>query len=289
MRRAATTAACLAASLAAAGCGGGSIEISGDLAEGEHADSVLHFGGAARVAVAGDSFRIHGLDGEVVDLRFVDDDGLHARMEIRDAPGGPIHLRGIWMDRGAAYPSGVRMEGGGTVTINGVRMADPEGMPGEIEAAGVVLAASGSGDAMLVRPDADHLPDLRVVVTPATSVTSPDGDPVEVDRVEQGDSVTVRGPIQDGYLVASEVVLPRRSATRGERGDGEDRGNDGGRDGGDEDGGGDGDEDRHRDGGNGNRRGKGASDDERSGDRGQGKGRGRGRGRGPGDEWASPV
>lgn len=274
MRRAATMAACLAASLASAGCGGGSIEISGDLAEGEHADSVLHFGGAARVAVAGDSFRIQGLDGEVVDLRFVNDDGLHARMEIRDAPGGPIHLRGIWMDRGAAYPSGVRIEGGGTITINGVRMADPEGMPGELEAAGVVLAASGSGDAMLVRPDADHLPDLRVVVTPATSVTSPDGDPVEVDRVEQGDSVTVRGPIQNGYLVASEVVLPRRSATRGERGDGDERGDGGERGGRDGDGDGNG--------GGGDRRGKEASDEERSGDRGRGKGKGRGRGRGPG-------
>lgn len=274
MRRAATMAACLAASLASAGCGGGSIEISGDLAEGEHADSVLHFGGAARVAVAGDSFRIQGLDGEVVDLRFVNDDGLHARMEIRDAPGGPIHLRGIWMGRGAAYPSGVRIEGGGTITINGVRMADPEGMPGELEAAGVVLAASGSGDAMLVRPDADHLPDLRVVVTPATSVTSPDGDPVEVDRVEQGDSVTVRGPIQNGYLVASEVVLPRRSATRGERGDGDERGDGGERGGRDGDGDGNG--------GGGDRRGKEASDEERSGDRGRGKGKGRGRGRGPG-------
>jgi hypothetical protein len=268
--RAAVLAVCLAASLAAVGCGGGSIEISGDLAEGEHADSVLHFGGVARVAVAGDSFRIEGLGGEVVDLRFVDDDGLHARMEIRDAPGGAIHLRGIWMDEGAAYPSGVRMEGGGTVTINGVRMADPEGMPEEIDATGVVLAASGSGDAILVRPDAGELPDLRVVVTHATAVTSPDGDPVEVDRVEPGDSVTVRGRTEAGYLVASEIVLPRRSATRGDRGepDGDD-----GDDGGDGDGDGDG----------GDRSGGEASEEDRSGDRGRGKGRGRGRGRGPGD------
>lgn len=204
------------AALLVSGCGR-TTTVSGTLAEGESADSVWDFAGDERAEVDADSFTISGLRGEVIDLRFIDGDDL-ARMEIRGAAGEEIHLRDVWLDDGVAYPSSVRIGGGGTVTVNGIRMMDPDRLPAEIDAEGTVLARSGSGDALLVRPADSSLPDLRVVVTPATSVASPDGDPVEAKTAEEGDTVRVRGRTENGYLVAAEMVLPRRAATREDSG-----------------------------------------------------------------------
>lgn len=204
------------AALLVSGCGR-STTVSGTLAEGEDADSVWDFAGDERAEVDADSFSISGMRGEVIDLRFIDGDDL-ARMEIRGAAGEEVHLQDVWFDEGVAYPSSVRLGGGGTVTVNGIRMMDRDRLPGEIDAEGTVLALSGSGDAMLVRPADSSLPDLRVVVTPATSVASPDGDPVDAKTAEEGDTVRVRGRTENGYLVAAEIVLPRHAATREESG-----------------------------------------------------------------------
>lgn len=203
---------CVGAALLLAGCGR-STAVSGTLADGEDADSVWDFAGDERAVVEADSFSISGLRGEVIDLRFIDGDDL-IRMEIRGAAGEDVDLQGIWFDDGVAYPSSVRVGGGGMVTVNGIRMMDRDRLPGEIHSEGTVLATSGSGDAMLVRPTETSLPDLRVVLTPATSVASPDGDPVKAKTVEVGDTVRVRGRTENGYLVAAELVLPRSAAAR---------------------------------------------------------------------------
>jgi hypothetical protein len=198
-----------------AGCGAAPVTIQGTVADDVRADSVWHFGGHARAALVADTFRLESLRGETVDLRFTGGDGLHARMEISDVrPGARVRLRGIWIDDDVAHASGVALEGTDAVTINGIRMGDPTQLPAEVAADGLVLAASGSGDALLVRPLDRGLPDLRVVATPATDVRTADGDPIDRDGARAGDTVRVVGATHAGYLVASELVLPRPAERR---------------------------------------------------------------------------
>lgn len=205
-----------------AGCGGAPATIHGTVADDVRADSVWHFGGEARAELDADTFRLESLRGDTIDLRFTGSDGLHARMEIRDVrPGARVRLHGIWIDDDVAHASGVTLEGTDAVTINGIRMGDPQRLPAEVEVDAVVLAASGSGDALLVRPLDGDLPDLRIVGTPATNVRTRDGDPTDRDEATAGDTIRVVGATHAGYVVASELVLPRRSGARsGDAGDG---------------------------------------------------------------------
>lgn len=198
-----------------AGCGGAPATVQGALADDVRADSVWHFGGDARAELVADTFRLESLRGDTIDLRFTGGDGLHARMEIRDVrPGARVRLHGIWIDDEVAHASSVTLEGTDAVTINGIRMGDPTQLPAEVELEGLVLAASGSGDALLVRPLDGDLPDLRIVATPATNVRTPDGDPTDRDEASAGDTVRVVGATHAGYVVAAELVLPRRSERR---------------------------------------------------------------------------
>lgn len=256
----------LAAAIAAlaAGCGR-SVTVSGTMQEDAEATAVWHYGGDERAEVEADSFRIEGLPGGAIDLRFTDGEGMHARMELREVPSGStLRLLDVWVEDGVAYPS--RVEGAERVVVNGIRMGDAGALPATVDERGVVIAASRAGDALLVRPLTGTLPDLRVVVTPATEVVSPDGDPVPSSGAGVGDTVRVTGGIEGGYVVATRLEVPRLAALRedgairGEGGEDDD-------DGGDRDG-------RSRPGGE--RRGPGADEDRRGGqDRGRGRGRGR--------------
>lgn len=264
MRRLAIAAA---AAVLAVGCGS-SVTVSGTMQDDADGASVWHYRGDERAEIEADSFRLEGLRGEAIDLRFTDDDGAHARMEIREVSGG-AHLRllGVWVDDGVAYPS--RVEGVDRVVVNGVRMGDPASLPGTVDERGVVMAAGRSGDAFIVRPLEGGLPDLRVVVSPATEVVSPDGEPAPARGTAVGDTVQVAGGVESGYVVATRLEVPRRAALR--------------EDGDDDEGDGDGvgtqwddwfDVDRE----GGEPRGRNVKDDDRRG----GPNRGRGKGRGPG-------
>lgn len=249
----------------ASGCGR-TVTVTGTLDDEDAVEAVWHFGGEERAVVDGGAFRLEDLSGDPIDLRFTSDDGVHARMEIRELAGGArVDLLGVWLNDGLAHASAVELEGADLVTINGIRFAPVGSLPRELDERGVVLAAGRAGDALLVRPLDESLPDLRVVVTPATEVVSPDGDPVQGDGAEVGDTVRIAGRAESGYVVASRLELPRMSTLR---------------DSGDGDGGG-------RDAAARERRGDEArerieSDDRKKEGRGRGQGRGRGRGRGGG-------
>lgn len=256
------------AAFLASGCGR-TVTVTGTLDDADAVEAVWHFGGEERAVVDGGAFRLEGLSGEPIDLRFTSDEGVHARMEIRELAGGArVDLLGVWLEDGLAHASAVHLDGADLVTINGIRFAPAGALPRELDERGVVLAAGRSGDALLVRPLDESLPDLRVVVTPATEVVSPDGEPVPADGAEVGDTLRIAGRAERGYLVATRLELPRISALR-DSGDGNDADDDG-RDAAARERRGDESRDRLE------------SDDRREEGRGRGKGRGRGRGRGGG-------
>lgn len=211
---------CLVGLILLAACGR-SVTVAGTVEEDAEVEAVWHYEGDERAHLQADSFRLEGLRGDPIDLRFTGEDGLHARMEIRGAPGGGrIHLANVWIDEGVAYPSRIAIEGADFVIVNGLRMGDPGALPREMETEGVVLAAGRSGDALLVRPLGRGLPDLRVVVTPGTGIVSPDGEPIPGGAAATGDTVRVTGSTSGGYLVATELVIPRSSALERENGEG---------------------------------------------------------------------
>ncbi len=165
--------------------------------------------GERALPVAGGAFEVEGAGGTAT-LRFGG-----ARMEVAGLPEeGTVELRGVRLDAesGLAFPGSVAVPGGAIVTVNGLRYGGS--LPSRVEADGTVLAASDSRDALLLRPGDAALPDLRVVVGPLTETVTPDGDPVAVEALEPGDSVRVEGGTEGGYVVASRIVVPRRTALR---------------------------------------------------------------------------
>lgn len=209
---------CLAALLSA--CGTETVTVRGTLAEGTDATEVWVAGATERARVEADSFVLQGLTGDSLDLRFASDGADPARMRIAGlAPGAQLRLDGVWVEEGVAFPARIGLAEGAVVSINGLRMSAPEAVPAAVDAAGTVLARGE--DALLVRPAGSTLADLRVVVTPGTVVRSPDGDPVELDELQFGDSVRVVGTGEGGYVIAAELVLPRpESGDDGGRGRG---------------------------------------------------------------------
>lgn len=188
-----------------------SVTVTGTLEEDTDIESVWHFAGEASSAVRADSFHLAGLRGAELDLRFTSEDGAHARMHLSDVDGGSrIHLGDVWIDDDVAYPSYVEIEDGGLLVVNGIRMGDRRALPGDLRVRAVILAAGRSNDAFLARPLDEALADLRVVITPATEVVSPDGDPVRASSAEVGDTVVIAGATESGYLVASRIELGRR-------------------------------------------------------------------------------
>lgn len=207
----------------AAACADQGVELRGTLADGWTGGALFVSveGAPERVEVRQNAFALDGLPAGPVRLRIQEEDGEAARVDIHDLPAGAsLSLQRIRLREGRelAFPSAVRIRGAELVTINGIRMADPGALPRRVEAEGEVLAVRDQGDALIVRPRSDDLPDLPVVVTPATRVTDHSGEDVSPERVSVGDSVLVKGPTEAGYLLAEHIRLadspPGRSRGR---------------------------------------------------------------------------
>jgi hypothetical protein len=212
----------LLATAALTACGDDPTIIDGRLAEGAEATHVWVLGAPERAAVSADSFRLEGVPEGLLDLRFAADDEEVARMEIQGvAPGDRLRLRRIWFEDGVAFPAAVEREGEGTLTVNGMRMSGEAAIPARVDVLGTVLAASREGDAMILRPVDPAMPDLRVVVTPGTSERTPDGDPADAEELEFGDSVRVVGQTEQGFVIATELILPRSRASGASLSDGD--------------------------------------------------------------------
>jgi hypothetical protein len=150
-------------------------------------------------------------DGDTVGVMDVAGLGARSRARFREIRTDPRS--------GRAFPRSVELEGAEGVTVNGVRMAPADRLPAEVDASGEVLAHDGGAGALLLRPHDERLPDLHVVVTPATETATEDGDPVRAELLERGDAVRVEGSSADGYVLAARLTVPREAALR-ERGRG---------------------------------------------------------------------
>ncbi len=202
--------------LALTACGGDGVVVRGTLAEGDDgARRVWLVGGGIGSAVRDSVFEVTADSAGTLALRFADEDGDISRMELEDvAPGADLLLSGVWIARGEglAFPTSVTGEGDDMIRVNGLRVAISEDGSGDVDLQGTVLAVGD--DALLIRPHDESQADLRVVVTPGTSIRSPDEDPSEVDDLEFGDSVRVQGMTTSGYVVATNLVTPRRASLR---------------------------------------------------------------------------
>lgn len=196
-------------SLLPAACGRDTLVLSGSLVPGSEVTEVFVLGDPARAAVEADSFRLEGIEGDTLDLRFAVRDGEPARMQLVGLPReGEIWLEGIWISDGVAHAARLHAARPEAVTVNGLRMRGVGTMPAQLDAEGTVLAVTRDGDALLLRPADEALPDLRVVITPGTLVRTVEGEPREAEELEAGDPVRVSGQGVEGYVVATEVVLP---------------------------------------------------------------------------------
>lgn len=185
-------------------CGDDTLTVRGSLLPGSSATDVYVVGQPLRAPIESDSFVIGGISGELVELEFAEDGNRLGRMRIERWTGSELDLRGIWLEDGIAFASTV--EGEGSATVNALRMAPEGALPRTLSAAVSVLAVSPEGDALMVRPDDGQLPDLRVVVTPGTSIETAAGDPAEAD-FRFGDSLRIEGDTEGGYVVATTVVV----------------------------------------------------------------------------------
>jgi hypothetical protein len=199
-----------------AGCGGGTLTIDGTLADSTEATEVWALGRPERVPVVDGAFRLEKVEGDTIELRFTTGDDAQARMVLHDLPrGGRVRVDGIWFADEVAFAgrvSGARRP----LVVNGLRMAPAEAIPEGVNVPGTVLAVSDDGDAMVVRPVDASLPDLKVLVTPASVVRTIDGDLVEPDQLEFGDSLRISGIGQGGHVMAAEIMVARRVAANDE-------------------------------------------------------------------------
>jgi hypothetical protein len=189
-----------------AACGDETLTLRGSLLDGTPGTEVYVVGQSLRAPIEADSFVIEDLPAaEVVEIEFAEEGERLGRMRIEKWNGRDVGLRGIWVEDGVAFASA--LDGEATATVNGLRMAGPEALPRSVGVRGRVLALSGDADALVLRPDDESLPDLRVLVTPGTAFEWESGEPADV-YVSIGDSLRVEGPVEAGYVVATALILP---------------------------------------------------------------------------------
>lgn len=213
-----------AASVALASCSEPDTLVRGTLAEGAGGDALFVWvaDGSHSARALVDTFSFSGIVPGAVDLRIGAGREEIARMEIRDLPAGArLSLERIRLDRrrDRAIPAAIRLEGAERVTINGIRMTDPARLPGTLDETGVVLAIGGREDALLLRPESGKLPDVPVVVTPATRVVDEAGEEASLERASDGDRLRVEGKTTSGYLYAERITMmadPEESSVRSE-------------------------------------------------------------------------
>lgn len=189
-------------------CGRDRVTVTGTLAEGTAASWIWAVGSDQGAEVDSGAFRLKGVRGDTLELRFAAGDDT-ARMQLLGVPpGSEIRLEQVWTDGGVAFPTRIAGAENQRVRVNGMWMGGS--VPEQLNQVATVLAVSDDGDALLVRPAEGELPDLRVVVTPGTVVESQDGDPYDLDEAEFGDSLRISGGGQGDYVIATRLVVQRR-------------------------------------------------------------------------------
>jgi hypothetical protein len=161
------------------------------------------------------AFELKGLVAGPVTLEVRSRGRAVARIDVPDLPPGAwLEMQGLRVDpaSGRAFPTSVDLRGAKVATVNGVRMAPADRLPGEVDVRGTVLATSDDGTALLLRAADSTLPDLRVVIMPTTQSATRDGDPVPLDHVARGDSLRVKGRRQGGFVLAAGIEVPRARA-----------------------------------------------------------------------------
>jgi hypothetical protein len=199
-------------------CGdAGRVSVRGDFADSlAMPSSVVATEAGKDAEVKRGAFAMGGLAAGPATLRLVRGADSSAVLAISSLPAGArAVLHGIRVDSatGRAFPRSVELTGADVVLVNGVRMGSDAAVPAEVDARGTALGVSPGHDAVLFRPDASTIPDLRVAITLATQVATPDGDPVDASRIARGDSLRVQGRVDHGFVVASHITVPRRIAT----------------------------------------------------------------------------
>jgi hypothetical protein len=204
--------------LGVAACGGGAdrVSIRGDFADSASAATAVRAVEAEReVEVKGGAFELGDLSAGPATLRLVRGADTSATLALDNAPAGAgVVLHGVRVDprSGRAFPRSLELTGVELLLVNGVRMADDARVPAQVDAHGAILALSDARDALLFRPDDASLPDLRVVVGLATETATAEGEPVEAASLARGDSVTVKGRADHGFVVAERLTVRRRVA-----------------------------------------------------------------------------
>ena len=204
--------------LGVSACGGGAdrVSIRGDFADSASAATAVRAVEAEReVEVKGGAFELGDLSAGPATLRLVRGADTSATLALDNAPAGAgVVLHGLRVDprSGRAFPRSLELTGVELLVVNGVRMADDARVPAQVDAHGAILALSGERDALLFRPDDASLPDLRVVVGLATETATTEGEPVEAASLARGDSVTVKGHADHGFVVAERLTVRRRVA-----------------------------------------------------------------------------
>jgi hypothetical protein len=196
-------------------CGGGARTLEGSLADSTAATEAWVTGSTERTPIGAGAFRIEKLQSDSLELHFARGKDEVGRMRLTRLPGGTLRLEGIWFEDGRAFPGRIASPADHPVVVNGLRMAAPAAVPDKADVTGTVLALNDDGTALIVRPDDAGLPDLDVFVTPATKVSTPDGDPVEPGNLQVGDSLHLTGTGRSGYVVALSLTLPRKAAISG--------------------------------------------------------------------------
>lgn len=196
------------------GCGGGGAAVEASFAPGTEVDavSVAESGRTESADTAG--FALEGLSPGPARIRLVRGGETVGILQIAVPAGARLRLLGLAVDpaSGLAFPRSVDLDGAETLSLNGLRFA-PEGrVPRRPELGGEVLAWSHEAGALLLRPEDERLPDLRVVVLPDTDVVGTDGGGADVRSIAAGDPVRLEGRREGGYVVAERLVLPTRIA-----------------------------------------------------------------------------
>lgn len=189
-----------------AACGDETLTLRGSLLEDTPGTEVYVLGQTLRAPIEADSFVIEDVPAaDVVEIEIAEDGERLGRMRIEKWNRREVALRGIWVEDGVAFASA--LDGEATATVNGLRMAGVDALPASVGVRGRVLALSRDADALVLRPDDEALPDLRVLVTPGTAFEWESGEPADV-YVNIGDSLRVEGPVEAGYVVATALILP---------------------------------------------------------------------------------
>jgi hypothetical protein len=190
------------------GCESETTVIEGTLLDPEAATHV-QVGDVGELAVVeAGTFTLGAIPGDSAELRFVKNGREIGTVQLNGLLGGHhLALEGIYFDEERGFPSTIEFEGKGPLVVNGLRMAAPHQLSETIATDGTLLASSSTGDAIVVRPLDEAMPDLRVVIVPATSVRRTDERPVSLRNLDFGDSLRVVGSVTDGYVIASEVLV----------------------------------------------------------------------------------